>query len=156
MCDTYRKTVSRLFSEQSDQIIDNGRSEHAAVLFENFFKHAESTVRILCQNLSPAVFDTDEVIDAARGAIERGVLVKVCAQKQIESGSRFFREFGSKVEHCKCSSDFTDGPNFSTMDHKGFRFESDPSKHVASASANNPKLATQLAGIFEKQVCFAN
>ncbi len=151
----YRTAVLRIFQDQSKQIIDNGEPEHAAVLFEQFFKHAKYTVRIFCKNLSKNVFDRDEVLHAAKSAINRGVLVKICSQDPLEGGSKFVEALKGGFDYYKCTEEFMDKPNFATMDRRGFRFEANPEECVASASANNPKLAAQLVRIFDEQVCHA-
>lgn len=149
----YKDSVTALFESGSDFLIDNGRPEHAAVLFEQFFLHAKKCVRIFCKNLLPAVFERDEVIKAAQAAVNRGVIVKICTQEPVSAGHKFLSLVEEKFVMCNCKPGQESKPNFATMDDVAFRFENDPSKIKAKASANRPKLTQDLVTIFDEVIC---
>ena len=154
----YRESVEELFRFESDLLIDNGEPAHAAVLFEQFFKHATDCVRILCKDLNEEVFCRPRVLNEAKKALSRGVSVKICTQDKVScEGHRFINDLRSFFESglltCSHREGISTMPNFSTMDKRGFRFEENPNKIEAKASANSPKLTQKLIKVFEDVCC---
>lgn len=157
--DSYRDDVFRLMEMGSDEIISNGQDAHASALFECFFAYARKTVKILCLDLRPDVFDTPEVIGAATDALNRGVVIEVLVQNTPPEKSRFRALLGN-ADRDTCNRlsvevDANRSPliasckaNFAVMDGVAFRYEPDSSVCKASASMNMPQIAQKLTTAF--------
>lgn len=160
MSDTYRENVFKLMQMGSGQIVLNDQPQHAAVLFECFFKHAKHSVKIFCRNLDPRVFDTDAVLNAASDALIRGVVIDILVQEEPDENSRFANwithldnEAAKRVcfhTNTSAESDMIAGlsENFAIMDGKAIRFEPNSDNVKARASMNQPKVADALGKLF--------
>src|SRR5208282_4834775 len=82
--EAYRALVERLAETNSPEVFSNSRAEHAAVIYEIFFKYAKSRVRIFCRSLSALVFK-QPVIERMEMALLNGVNVDIISQEQPES-----------------------------------------------------------------------
>lgn len=167
---TYRDMVNFLFEKKSNRIIANSSPEHAAILYETFFAHAEKEVCILCDNLNPDIFDRNSVIEAAKNFIvtpnadgsRRKLLIGVtgtpdpnskfiASMKNIKKG---FKDDERKkdLRIFPCPQIIADGKfvNFAIFDDCGYRFEPDSSKCSAIASVNDAPFAAKLRQVFAK------
>ncbi len=153
---TYRSGVRTLFEIKSSKLISNGMPEHAAILFEEFFKNATKCVRIFSRKLDKTVFDSETLVKAAKAAIGKGINIDVLIQenKADESGfSKLLEEKKIPIKNVKQElSDFES--NFIVMDDYAFRFEPDRTKFKATACMNMPSTATMLIKLFKSlQTC---
>ena len=69
----YREGVEKLYELGSDRVISNSQSDHAAILFSVFFKHAKQHVRIFCHKLSNKVFGNQSVVQGSQGLKAKGL-----------------------------------------------------------------------------------
>lgn len=153
----YRDGVEKLFELDSEKIISNSMPEHAAILFEAFFKHAKKQVLIVCRHLHADVFGKDFVIDAAKRALARGVSLWIVTQeedfqaKDFVAAIRTVKSNGNvRLEHAPTEKGRSLPFNFAVMDDKAFRFESDREICKAEASMNCPEIAKRLIQIFQE------
>ena len=149
----YREGVNKLLELKIDQQITNGFPEHASVLFEQFFKHSQKQVRIFCKNMSAQVFDSPSVIDAAKNAINRGVLVEVVLQEDGPESAEMnalAKTGRGLVIHKAVNDAVREAPfNFTVMDDRAYRFESDRNTIKAVANMFDSKVALLLIRNFE-------
>src|SRR5437867_1193704 len=82
----YREAVEALIALESDRVITNELPAHAAILFEAFFKHADTDVRIFCRNLNQQVFGRRRLVAEAASALDRGVRIQVLTQEEPQDG----------------------------------------------------------------------
>jgi hypothetical protein len=150
----YRDGVEKLFELNSEKIISNGMPEHAAILFEAFFKHAKHQIVILCRHLHGDVFGKGFVIAAAKQALARDVSLRIITQEKDLQAREFVEAIKSsgraKLEYASTEKGRTLPYNFAVMDGKAFRFESDRDKVQAQASMNCPDIAKRLTQVFEE------
>lgn len=156
--DTYRECVEHLMNARSQKPISNGLPQHAAVLFESFFKNAKNSVKIFCRNLDRRVFDNPDVIGAAVDALKRDVSIEIIVQEKSQAADfvaelsdwkekniklNFFDDAGTKSRVVQNMNE-----NFAVMDGDAYRFE--PSKHEVKATAcmNDLQAAEKLTKIF--------
>ncbi len=149
----YREGVIRLLQLRVNKEISNSFPEHAAVLFEQFFRHAKNQVRIFCRNLSASVFDCDFVVQAAKGAVSRGITLEILLQDQPEKSA--FTEFlktvpGVFVATVVSQTAKNASVNFAVMDNCAYRFEDDRDHIKATANMFNPSLASRFVSKFEE------
>jgi hypothetical protein len=142
-----------LFDSQSSFVITNGSDEHAALILDLFFRRAKERINILCRNLKATVFDQAFVLDAAKSALNRGVIVTVVVQEQPD-GKKFL-ELTKAYPTLRISNAQSDVAkqckyNFSTLDGVALRFEPDREHVKAFASMYSPGQALQLEAIFDK------
>lgn len=167
--ENYREMVESLFEKNSNRIIANSSSEHAAVLYETFFSHAEKEIRILCDNLNPDVFDKTSVIEAAKKFVQspgtsgdkRKLLIGITGAPPPNS------KFIAAMKNLKAQLDENDRANlrifscnrimadnkfvnFAVFDSHGYRFEPDSSRCSAIASINDVPFAIKLWQAFDK------
>ena len=151
----YREGVEGLMNLGSSAPISNGMVEHAAILFEVFFRHEKSQVRIFCKNLNAAVFNSRPLIQAAREAVQSGKKIRIMVQDEPEP-SDFFDFLKSSasnanVELLQAPEGFRSKPfNFATMDETAVRVEPDRANTKATASMNLPDVAKSWAEYFDK------
>jgi hypothetical protein len=152
----YRDGVRKLFELNSPKIISNSMPGHAAILFEAFFDYAQDHVLILCRHLNAEVFDREFVVDAAKRALNRNVLVSILTQEEPQA-----KRFVDAIEPLKLTKKYSleraateKGQslpfNFAVMDERAFRFEGDRGEVQAEASMNCPQVATRLVKMFEE------
>lgn len=148
----YREGAEKLLLAESTQPIPNGIPEHAAILFELFFRYAKRTVRIFCRNLDARVFDNKELVEAARAAIDgRSINVQVMVQEKPDDSAfyRFLKQRGIEVIFAPPEFNQTK-QNFTIMDDKAIRIESDKDDFPkAKAYMFNPALATAWARFYD-------
>ena len=152
----YRGGVKDAFDKKSNRQIDNGLSEHAAILFEQMFEHAQSKIRIFCKNLAAKVFDKDAIVTSAQKAVERGVAFEIVIQDENPEKSKFYEFLKTQSQNDKVSlhrltserlKDHT--ANFTVMDEAAYRYENNRDEFVAEANANSPPIAKLLISKFE-------
>ena len=151
----YREGVEELMRTGSKQSISNGMADHAAILFEVFFKNAKSQVRIFCKNLNSTVFNSAELLQAAKNAVNSGKKIRIIVQEKPEESSfleylRQERSSNPDIELLQAPELYRDKPfNFCTMDETAVRVETDRKDTKASASMNLPEVAKPWADYFD-------
>jgi len=150
----YREGVEKLLQLRVDQEITNSFPAHAAVLFEQFFKHAQHQVRIFCRHLSASVFDCDFLVQAASAALQRGVTVEILLQDAEPQKSAFFelikKTATARIAVVNSPSARGATVNFSVMDQRAYRFEEDRDRVKATANMFDPRIAALLVQKFEQ------
>jgi len=156
---SYRESVQQLMTSRSSKPVSNGKPEHAAVLFELFFKNASNYVKIFCHNLDARVFDCPEVIEAAADAAKRGIAIDIIVQNQPQS-TKFLQRLEALdkkesirldlVKNAGVSNAKLNGleVNFAVMDGYAYRIEPDSSKLEAFACMNHPATGNQLVSSY--------
>jgi hypothetical protein len=156
---SYRKLVEQMFDEDSETLISNSSTAHAAILVETLISRAQSSLRFFCKNLDEAFYDKLTMIAILADAAQRKVRLQFLTQeapqakKLVEFLSRVAGAYKLDVVFriCAPASEDSKAPfNFIVMDDKAFRFEDGPSDHVASASANSPDVAKKLTARFSR------
>ena len=151
----YRESLERLFEQNSTAEITNSSAAHAAIVYEEFFRHSQDYVHIFCECLKKDVFDNDKVLTEAKNAIDRGVEVKCLVQGSPEA-SEFKKLFDSGNPKknpktvIKTEIEGNKPFNFIVMDNKAIRFESEKDKISARVYVNNPEIAKILEKCFKK------
>jgi hypothetical protein len=151
--DTYRLGIHTLYDSNSNAVISNGTQEHAALLFELFFRKATDRVVIFCEKLSKAVFDKSFVVDAASQALSSGRRISIITQLPPES-ERFndlTKQF-SNLEIVTATNPFVKSleVNFAVVDHRAFRFEPKRGDCKAQASMFDVPGAVRLLDTFQR------
>ncbi len=85
----YKEVVEKLFRTNSHYVIANNSEDHAAVLYEDFFKYGKKEVRIFCHKLNPKVFGRKNVCDSVEEFLNRGGMLYIAVQEEPKSASRF-------------------------------------------------------------------
>lgn len=146
-------------SANSSKVVSNGMPQHAAVLFEVFFKNAKQSMKIFCHHLDQEVFENPRVIEAAADAVKRGVALDIIVQHEPKS-PKFIQRLTALdakesirmeliMDGAKTSSLISSIPqNFAVMDNRAYRLERDSSEMKATASMNAPQLAGSLVDLF--------
>ena len=149
----YREGVEDLLKLKINKNISNGMPEHAAVLFEMFFKHASSRVRIFCQNLSAKVFNEATVVEAAKHALKKNVKIEIIVQNDPPDQSSFLEFIKNNqaisIRKIKIDTLKNIDVNFSVMDDRAYRFEPKRNDIAANANMNLPEIASLLINKFE-------
>jgi phosphatidylserine/phosphatidylglycerophosphate/cardiolipin synthase-like enzyme len=163
----YRQFIERIADSQLNQRIPNGKPAHAAILFETMFKKAKDTVRIFTGDLSREAYGTQELLQSAKSAVQRGVTVQILlqhkkdrawmvAQPLIET-AMYNGSLPSNIEvRCAIEPYSSSTKHFAVMDHVGYRFEVDHDHCKAFANFNEPVAANNLARAFDGAFSAAN
>lgn len=153
----YRSSFERLWEENSNAVIANGKPEHAAAILSVFFSKAVKRVRLLCKNLNPKVYDEPEVLNALRTAVEKNnvtveILVEDEAAKSqfLELVQKYQNERKTQVKLQQNAKRVTKSTvNFAYADDHAFRFEPDNGEMQAIASAWNKEIVEAMDGVFQ-------
>lgn len=157
MCEEYRKAVDKLFELRADEIIPNGKPEHAAILLGTIFKYAKDHVYLFCKNLKAEVFDHEFLSTQIRDACQRNVIVQI-----LLSNGRIESKTMEKIRAdfpCVTLKHFTGKlspeTHFAVSDGCAFRMERDHEKIQAWGCANRPDIALQLEKLFDEMKGFS-
>lgn len=150
----YREIVERCMVYNINEDINNDRPEHAAIIFEAFFRHAKSTVRIFAKNLDAKVFGKPEILDLASKAIARGATIQILLQEDKPQKSAFSEFIFSQDRKKAFISQVpvnlrAGGLNFSTMDSRAYRYEQNPMVTSAVANMSEPTFTERLIAAFD-------
>jgi len=151
--DTYRLGINTLFDTNSSAIISNGTQEHAALLFELFFRKATDRVVIFCEKLSEAIFDQGIVVEAAVQALNLGRRISIISQSRPESQK--FIELAKKFSNLEIVTATNEEVknlevNFAVVDHRAYRFEPRRGDCKAQARMFDVPGAIQLLDTFQR------
>lgn len=149
--DPFRYMVRRFIAIDSPNLIENSSPVHARILLEEMFANAKTSAYVYCGCISSKVWGGDELADAVRTAISRGVDVRFIVQhpENIPSDSvvaAVLRQSGADRIHT--SPKFAQlGSHFAVFDEKMYRFERDDGDKKAIACVNAPDTAKLLHGL---------
>lgn len=149
---SYADIVRKYFEDDSTEVFPNGCEEHAKVIIEQIFRHAQDYVYVLSTNLAKSTWNDSVICEAVRGALERGVSVRISIQENtIDANSlqELLSEFNIEIN---LNRDITLGSNFIVSDDKMFRYEENRDRVEAIASANYPELAIILRDYYRSNV----
>lgn len=148
----YRKTVRNLFDTGASDIIDNSSPRHAAILIEEMVRHAQVSFRAFAGRMNPVVWNIN-VMNALSDAISRGVNVQLLVEHDCEPivNGTMPDIVRCAVRRCVAAAGFNPSQfsHCATGDCQSFRLEMDPIQKTAAFAANNPALASRIAGIFD-------
>jgi hypothetical protein len=155
---TYWDQVERAAKLRTGEPIYNGSVEHAAVIVERMFAHAEKQLSFLCHGLNPRVYARTETLEQARLFLaNKDHKLRILIEMEDTDDLKihpFFREFGHlpNVTVRQVKPEIRNAYNYhlSVMDDDSYRFESDKEKHVAVAAFGDKVGAANLQGIFDR------
>lgn len=142
----YKRLIEGLNKAQSREIFSNGRPEHAAAIFAEFFRTARVQVHIFCRNLKSEVYGRPEVLEALASALGRKVRVSILCQEPPETPSivNLAGTEGLTVQMVTKDEAKKTKVNFAVMDHRAFRIEVNNDNQEAVASMNRPDVCKDL------------
>ena len=145
--DVYRDLWRVRLATGSAGLLHNSSVEHACALIAGLLNFACKEVWIYCLHLGADVWEKDDVMDALKQAIAKGVRINVVVQHRHSDGNRALAcLYAANVVVRQTGVAFK--PNFVVVDGKAFRFEEDPEKRQGVACANDPQTATALIEAF--------
>ncbi|MEQ1663712.1 MAG: hypothetical protein ABL877_13550 [Thiobacillus sp.] len=166
--DEYRKMLDQLFEQNSPTIISNSSTDHAIPLVAKLFQKARREAMIFTGAANPAIYATDEVVEAAGSLVvgQNGNLF-IIVQKSAEAVSdaslldeadclikkiktRFGETATQNIHLYRADNSLQDlDYHFMVVDGEAFRFEPDNKKHEAFASFNNKEVGAKLKTMFD-------
>ena len=158
----YKQNIEKLMLAGSSEFISNNLPQHASALLSCFFRHATSEIKIFCNTLRRTVYDTPEVLNSMLVASRRGIPIQILVRDTPEEGSIFLARFNelmqaqpnkfslqsNAVSHSELVK--AQKENFSVMDGKAFRWETDTAECHAVACMNLPSLAKVIGIVFDR------
>lgn len=167
----YEQMVNRAFKRGSTHQFSNGKPEHAAYLIQQFFRHAQSTIRIFSGNLTinwnaTPIFGANATTRAAiqflrnphtelRIVVDRGLDRShlgthpfIAALEDPDARLR------GKFEVRQAQIPGQVPAHFLVMDHEGYRLETNPDDIGARACVNDEDggIAHALVKIFDQRI----
>lgn len=158
--DKYRQMVKRNADFKSKDLIPNGGVEHAEVLIENIFSHANNTVRVFSGCLNGRVYGSDSVTTEAAAFLKNSDNQLMILLQDIEDWAEL--DNNELVKICdrdnsgRCiikkvvPEDKDIESHFVVMDDRGYRIEPDKSKPTGIGCFNDTELATKLNQRFDE------
>ena len=161
----YFKTIDECAAGKINFEIQNGNAEHATYLLRKFFEHGKKRVYIFTGSLYGKVFDSADMIGAARSFLSEAgrELIIAFADKSVTNEEIKNREFVKQVmsdsekkgdfkllDARSVVSDVPDLKHFALMDDEAFRLEHyhDRLKPVAVANFGDKKTVELLSSLF--------
>ncbi|HEX8309599.1 MAG TPA: hypothetical protein VF645_14400 [Allosphingosinicella sp.] len=152
----YREHVKTLASLRTGTPpIYNGSPEHAAIVVEQMFASAQSTVKIVTGDLNARVYGTRGVVQRAReflGHSDHSLEILVEHQTFSDSHPLLEELAGQRnfvISLIPPSVSEILEYHFMTADNDCFRFEAEKNSHAAVAAFGDKETAAHLNGIFE-------
>lgn len=160
----YREKVFAAAERRDGQEpIFNGSFEHASVVMEAMFKHANESINILTGWLNPEVYAQHSVVVAARDfmlyheSAQVRILIEDHAEWMIKVHplilvlNEVAEQTNNAIQIKGVPTSVVDSYNyhFTVMDSDCFRYEDDRSKPAAVAVFGNHDTATHLSSIFD-------
>ncbi len=134
----YKEKLSKLDSENSDELISNGSKEHAQALIHKFLDTAKKTVNITSKDLS--IYNDYAIVNALNTALSKDVKIKILLDDyQNKTINNAFLE--RCTDHKNCEIKTYDKPlkaHIVTRDDAAFRYCDNPGSNIAVASFNRP------------------
>jgi len=174
----YFHAVDEALAGSIDQIISNGKPQHAAYLLEKFLAHAQQVVRIFSGRLARTVngvevYGNAQVLAAAERLLKQGASLRIVLEEGIDlrTGETVtdhpverlacrLRNDGTMKgvldmrQASKDSLDHLKSRDFKyhwmVMDESAYRLETDLRKAKAHANFGDGEMAGKLARIFDR------
>lgn len=146
--EAFRLMVRRLIVTGSPIRIDNGSAEHARVILEEMFKHAQKTAFVFCGCISMQVWGSETMAANIEDAIcNRGVEVHFIVQRPNDIPAEsptvaMLRRHPGTIVISPLFKDFES--HFAVFDQKMYRIEKDDAAKTAIAYANNRENGVEL------------
>ena len=170
----YFTTVDEAFVAKQDQVISNGKAQHAAYLIHKFLSEASQCVRLLSGNLplvsgGTPMFSSVHIVSAAQCFLAKpGSSLKIVVEKPLEIdpslhpltwGIEYLKRCGAlegtldirQADDASLQLLRDDGfyHHWMTMDGWAYRLETDPNKAEAIVNFGNPDFASALEVFFD-------
>lgn len=156
--DDYREKVEQLARERTGEPFYNSSIDHAAVIIEKMFRHADREVCIISNRLNARVFGQEEVVKEARGFLsDTNHSVRILLEDEAETLSEGhplveeLRQHPKSYEVRKIPQQLVDVLNyhFTLVDDDSYRFEPDKSKWEAVAVFGDKNGAAKMRTAFD-------
>jgi hypothetical protein len=151
----YFARVAKAASERNGEPIYNGSLDHARIIAEALFKHAQKSVDVYCGELNARVFGPDRILDEAEQFLaspNHSVRILVENKDVLSKAHPFIARLNgrSNMEYRHLPSDVAKKIGFHAMvvDGDSYRFEADKRKYAAVAAWGDGKGAGNLQRIF--------
>jgi hypothetical protein len=153
----YREQIDRLIRGESDlKFMLNGSEDHAAIIVERMFAHAQTEMRILTRRLDPAIYARDELIDQAQSFASDPTTDTRIIVEDISDASLRLHDLSAlsdlpNFEIRRLPQDFAEKIefNYSVMDRTGYRFEEDKKQVNALVRFDDGRFANEAADYFD-------
>lgn len=157
--DAYRERVFALASQRNGAAVYNGSMDHAAIVIEAMFAHAQKDFVILTKNLNARVYGREEVVEQAKlflsGSADNDL--RVVLEENVPENRKqhpFFQALSGYQNfllryappELQRKYDF----HFAEMDGNSYRIEYDKTKPFAIAAFGEREGAENIAGVFDK------
>ena len=169
----YFGAIDVALRNKDKRYISNGRPEHAAFLVHRFLENAVGVVRIYSGSLSRTLNEIDvygnpHIIAAAKDFLGKNGRILVVVQNELDLPSgggiedhpfvglvKDIQRKGSLVVKRAGDTDGLSDYHWMVMDESAYRLETDIKSAIAHANFGTPKVAMQLAQLFDS-VLFEN
>lgn len=154
----YKRQIKSAAKTRDGSPVYNGSVEHASILAEAMFEHANQYVSVLSESLNARVYGGDDVMEQAELFLaDPDHRVRVVVEDGSEANRRghpFFEKFSSypNVEFRTIAPDLAAlyQFNFIVMDDDSYRFEGDKRECTAVAAFGDKSNAEALSKSFER------
>lgn len=157
--EAFRLMMRRLILAESPIRIDNGSAEHAKIILEEMFRHAQKTAFVFCGCISMSVWGSDTMAANIEEAIvNRDVDVRFIVQhpENIPADSPTVAALRRHPGVIVSSPEFNDfASHFAVFDQKMYRIEKDDAEKTAIACANNRSDGDALDQLARKMIDIA-
>ena len=167
--EAYFDAIDAALKSRDKRYISNGHPKHAAFLVHRFLTHAVDVVRIYSGSLSRTldgvdVYGNSHIVAVARDFLDRDGHIRVVVQNDVDlpSGENIedhpfvslvegVQSKGSLVVKKAAGTRKDELPNYHwmVMDESAYRLETDVRNAKAHASFGAPRVAMQLAQLFD-------
>jgi len=140
---------------RNGQAIFNGSLDHAAIIVENMFAHASTSINILTGRLNARVYGCDEVMEQAKLFLAdpaHTVNILIEDMDALNDDHPFVREFWDnknvRIRNLPKSASEQVTYHFLVMDDDSYRFEKDKGAPLAIAAFGDKVGAKNMQEIF--------
>ena len=153
----YRRKIDRLIrGESATKFMLNGSEEHAAIIVERMFAHAETEMVILTRRLDPAIYADEAVLAQAESfasdpQAKTRIIVEDISDASLAMHGMTRLAALPNVEVRRLPASISKGLrfNYSVMDRRGYRFEDDKNEVNASVRFDDSEFAREAASYFD-------
>ena len=157
--DAYRERVFSIASQRNGEAVYNGSMDHAAIVIEAMFAHAQKDFVILTRNLNARVYGREEVVEQAKLFLSGGAdnALKVVLEENIPENRKQHPFFQALSEYNNFLVRYAPPElqskyefHFAEMDGNSYRIEYDKTKPFAIAAFGEEEGAENIANVFRK------
>jgi len=139
----------------------NGSAAHAEIILTNLWESASENVKVLSQCLSEEVYNSDALIDAAQGFLNRpNTSAVILIEDKPEATNRFYKamQAHANVTISRVPDSEHGRYDFSmmTVDDESYRFAEDKFEMTAVAAFGDKENGTHLSSVFDLIADFEN